>query len=83
MPPLLEICPCPVESSPGEFLYQILQVEEVCSVRKSVVDKIKIRQVGGFFVGVLIRCAISCSYLFSEVLMDMQLGPFYFFLIDC
>ena len=67
----LEICSCLVESSPGEFLCQIRRVEGVCGVRRSVVDRIGIRRVGGIFAGVSIRREVSSSYLLFEVLMNM------------
>ena len=67
----LEICSCLIESSPGEFLCQIRRVEGVCDGRRSVVDRIDVRLVGGIFAEVSIRREVSSSYLLFEVLMDM------------
>ena len=71
------------ESSPGEFLFRIHSVEEVYSVRNSVVGKIGIQLVEGIFVEASILRVVSCSYLISLVRMDMILVPYGLFRIGC
>ena len=71
------------ESSPGVVQFRIHSVEEVYSVRNSVVGKIRIPLVEVIFVEASILRVVLFSYLLSLVRMDMVLVPYGLFRIDC